>query len=164
MALSIVPLRCLFCKDRNPLTVTAPRQSLRIDMTGRRYGKLLVRHFVGMVTHRAYWCCLCQCGTLKVIQGESLRKGATRSCGCLWRETVWKVRRTTHAMSHTNLYRRWQGMIQRCTNPHTLGFHRYGARGITVCDRWLQSFEAFYADMGDPPPGAMLERVDNDGP
>jgi len=58
------------------------------------------------------------------------------------------------------LYQRWEGMIQRCTNPKAANFPDYGGRGITVCDSW-RSFEAFYADMGDPPPGRTLERIDN---
>jgi len=55
----------------------------------------------------------------------------------------------------------WNHMLQRCTNPKNPGFKHYGGRGITVCERWLQ-FANFYADMGDPPPGLMIEREDND--
>lgn len=60
-------------------------------------------------------------------------------------------------------YRIWQGMIQRCVNKRGAAYHRYGGRGITVCDRWQNSFAAFYADMGPrPSPEMQLDRIDND--
>ena len=56
-------------------------------------------------------------------------------------------------------------MKSRCFNSKILGYHNYGGRGITVCDRWAYSFENFYADMGDPPDeGMSIDRIDNDGP
>ncbi len=61
-------------------------------------------------------------------------------------------------------YSRWHNMRQRCGNPNNPAYDRYGGRGITVCDRWLESFENFLADMGEPPPGLTLDRIDNDGP
>jgi hypothetical protein len=68
----------------------------------------------------------------------------------------------THAMSKTPVYAIWVAMKMRCTNPHDKNFPDYGGRGITVCERWRTSFEAFYADMGNPPPGLTLERRRND--
>ena len=68
-------------------------------------------------------------------------------------------------MYGTPAYRRWRGMLQRCFNPSSVSYPRYGGRGITVCARWRESFEAFYADMGEPPPSMSLDRYpDNDGP
>jgi hypothetical protein len=64
---------------------------------------------------------------------------------------------------YTAVYKRWHNMKQRCLNPDNPAYERYGGRGITICDRWL-IFANFLADMGDPPPGMTLERVDNDGP
>ena len=75
------------------------------------------------------------------------------------------LRPTFHTMP-TNLrhvYWVWGAMIQRCHNPKNRGFKRYGARGITVCDRWRTSFDAFFADMGIPPEGDTIERVNSAG-
>jgi hypothetical protein len=63
------------------------------------------------------------------------------------------------------IHQAWRAMVLRCHDPKNQSFHRYGARGITVCDRWRESFENFYADMGDrPAPGLSIDRIDNDGP
>ena len=69
-----------------------------------------------------------------------------------------------HGMTGHPLYRVWATMIMRCNNKNDASFHKYGARGITVCDRWRKSFSAFYADMGERPAGHSIERIDNDGP
>jgi hypothetical protein len=60
------------------------------------------------------------------------------------------------------LYRTWQGIKNRCYNPKVKAYQYYGGRGITVCERWLHSFENFLADMGEPPPGLSIDRIDND--
>lgn len=70
--------------------------------------------------------------------------------------------RAKHGMYRTRVYRQWQQMIQRCYNPNASRYQRYGGRGVTVCDRWRLSFDAFYADMGDPPDGTSIDRIDND--
>ena len=80
---------------------------------------------------------------------RDLRKGYILSCGCHKAQRL-REALTTHGLSHMPIYGRWSGMIQRCSDPNHIGYDRYGAKGITVCDRWL-SFENFYADMGEPP-------------
>jgi hypothetical protein len=72
------------------------------------------------------------------------------------------ITKTTHNMSHTKIYRIWVEMIARCTNPNNNNNENYMGRGITVCERWLESFENFYEDMGDSPPKHDLDRKDND--
>ena len=71
-------------------------------------------------------------------------------------------RRAKHGMYKTKVYRAWQAIRQRCENSKEARFHRYGGRGISVCDRW-QEFDNFYADMGDPPKGASIDRIDTNG-
>jgi hypothetical protein len=73
------------------------------------------------------------------------------------------MRHRTHGMSYSRPYGIWRSMKERCLNKNSPAWRHYGGRGITVCDRWME-FENFYADMGDPPAGMELDRIDNDGP
>ena len=137
------------------------------DMTGKRFGKLLVREWAGTAPNRqALWLCECECGSTSIVNGSQLRQGKTKSCGCVKREQ-WK-----HSMTHgqagptrrTSLYNRWLLMRRRCSNPSAADYPRYGGRGIRVCDEWDVSFETFAAHIGDPPtPGHSIDRIDNDG-
>lgn len=101
----------------------------------------------------------CVCGA----RGESRRGpidgGQKKSCGC---QRVVNIRAAcrTHDKSTTPTYHIWGAMVQRCMNKNAVGFHRYGGRGITVCDRWLL-FDNFLADMGEQPKNLSLDRVDN---
>lgn len=133
------------------------------DMTGKKFGRLTVIRRDGHSpnTTLAAWLCRCECGTEKKIVGSTLRNGATKSCGCLRRE-LHIAAITSHAMSKTAVYARWNSLVARCTNPKIRSFKHYGGRGITVCERWL-SFENFFADMGHPPDGLTIERIDNNG-
>ena len=69
-----------------------------------------------------------------------------------------------HNMRRTRIYNVWTAILRRCRNPNSVDYERYGARGITVCERWEKSFISFYADMGDPGPGYQIDRIDNMGP
>lgn len=120
------------------------------DITGQTFGKLTVVAFSDIRPKLgAYWACLCECGRETVHRGADLRKGYIVSCGCHKAQRL-RSAATTHGLSHLPIYGRWWGMIQRCSDPNHIGYDRYGAVGITVCERWL-SFENFYADMGEPP-------------
>lgn len=70
------------------------------------------------------------------------------------------VRRSQHGKSYSREYRTWNHMVQRCNNSNEDNYKNYGGRGITVCERWVQSFDNFYADMGDRPQGTSLDRID----
>ena len=138
------------------------------DLTGVVFGRLtVIEQAEDRVrpdgSRSAQWLCQCSCGSLpKVISQLCILNGNTKSCGCLHRDTVIN-RCTTHGKCHSKEYNSWYAMIVRCTNPKSQAYHDYGARGISVCDDWLNSFEAFYEDMGDKPEGYSLDRIDVNG-
>jgi len=127
------------------------------------FGRLTVLRNV----QRNEWLCRCECGTEVVVKGFKLLSGNNKSCGCLKRSVLGDATRK-HGMANSRLtgyksraYGVWQALRDRCSNPNRKDYHRYGGRGITVCERWAHSFENFYADMGDPSVGLTLERIDN---
>lgn len=128
----------------------------KIDLTGNRYGKLVVlSEMLGRNIHgNILWLCQCDCGNTKAIIGGSLKNGSTTSCGCHGLSMLAK-NRSTHGNSSRNIrskeYQAWDAMIQRCTNSKSVHYSDYGGRGIKVCDRWLNDFESFLADMGKKP-------------
>ncbi len=118
------------------------------DLSGMVFGYLTVLERCGSNKHkRPLYKCRCRCGKELLVDSNSLKRGNTRSCGCLHKELLSK-RMTTHGMSKTPLYSVWKNMIRRCKDPNAINYKDYGGRGITVCDRWLE-FENFYADMGE---------------
>jgi hypothetical protein len=138
------------------------------DYTGHRFGRLTVIAYAGSVSQGtkghtgSAWKCLCDCGEERIVRRKSLTEGNTKSCGCLQREVLSKSC-TTHGKSHTRTWNIWSSMKSRCGNPNTSEYSAYGGRGIVVCDRWKQSFAAFYQDMGECPPGYSIERVNVNG-
>lgn len=132
------------------------------DRTGLRYGRLTVIRFVGTdASRRAMWECVCECGKKVIVSGCNLRPGRNISCGCLRRELTSKLN-YKHGYVHRKVYRVFHNMRLRCMNPKCSNYHNYGGRGIKICDRW-QKFENFLGDMGEPPEGLTLDRIDNDG-
>lgn len=141
--------------------------SSRVDMDGRRYGRL-----VGIAFHhtdnrgQAFWTFKCDCGETVVARGASVRRGMTSSCGCKHREEM-IARKTKHGHASKvgpyQAYRSWQSMKDRCLNPRSPKFSFWGGRGISVCKRWSESFDAFLEDMGPRPEGTTLDRIDNEG-
>ena len=83
-----------------------------------------------------------------------MKRGRTRSCGCL---------KSKHGLSHTKAYSCWKGLLRRCYTKDYAKYSDYGGRGITVCKRWKDSVSNFVEDMGQPPEGLSLDRIDNDG-
>lgn len=145
----------------------ATHKSINRSLIGQRFGRLLVLALAEPGTRGASrYVCECICGTVKTIARSELtrtRSDATRSCGCAREDRIpWIKHGQAGNKTRTRTYRIWKGMISRCTNAHMPAYERYGGRGIVVCEAW-RTFEHFYADMGDCPPGLTLERRDNNG-
>lgn len=139
-----------------------------IDMTGKRVGRLTVISRAGSSCGMATWNCACDCGNEVVCIGNNLRTGNTRSCGCLSRDTAKEngKKSVKHGMDGTILYRKWDGMKRRCFSVTHKDYHRYGARGISVCDEWRYDFLEFHkwAMSSGYVDGLQLDRIDNNGP
>lgn len=139
-----------------------------VDLTGQRFGRLVVQERAENMGKSVYWRCLCDCGSTKDIPGRSLREGTSRSCGCLQRDIVANTGHSnaTHKATKTRLYRIWAGMKARCNRESHPRFSDYGGRGITVCQEWSDSFEAFqsWALEHGYQDNLTIDREDNDGP
>ena len=138
----------------------AKLMGVTVDIAGQRFGRLIAIVAVGKIGKHISWLCRCDCGTEAIKAGAKLRSGWTRSCGC-WKREIGRENRT-HGKRSTRAFNTWSSMRQRCSNRKNKRWDHYGGRGIIVCDRW-QSFENFYEDMGDPPPGLSIDRIDNNG-
>lgn len=131
----------------------------RLDITGHLFGRLTATHFCRVEKEKSVWSFLCACGTEIEARVNDVRSGNTKSCGCLNKERVLAAV-TAHASSYTSTYNIWRQMRQRCSNKKHKSYAYYGGRGISVCTRW-DSFNNFFADMGERPAGLTLERIDN---
>jgi hypothetical protein len=106
--------------------------------------------------------CRCSCGTERSVRTSSIESGRSKSCECGRKQTL--SDKKTHGLSNTPEYRAWLDMKSRCLNPKHRSYEKWGGRGITVCPRWIASFENFYADVGKRPSSQhSLERDDNNG-
>lgn len=133
------------------------------NLTGRLFGRLTVDAFAGYQNRRASWTVTCICGNSITVLAQSLRSGATRSCGCLFTDIRTEQKNGKHCNSRVSAtYRSWNGMKQRCLNPNNDRYKDYGGRGIRVCERWL-IYQNFVSDMGERPNGTSIERRDNNG-
>lgn len=135
-----------------------------LDLTDQRFGRLVALRFYGYFkmpssTQRQWWC-KCDRGTELAVLVRSLTSGNTQSCGC---HNIDSLRnRKTHGRSGTPEHRIWKGIINRCENPKTIHYKNYGGRGITICEKWRRSFQAFFNDMGERPSKAhTIERKNN---
>ena len=138
------------------VSINNPRRKVNIK-TGDRFGRLTVIKDVGKIKGRLHFECICDCGNTHIVGKKNLFRGNTKSCGCLWTESI-----TKHGMHKTATYEAWGHIKQRCTNPKDKNFYHYGGRGITICDRWLK-FENFLEDMGEKSEECLtIERKNNE--
>lgn len=137
------------------------------DLTGKRFGRLVALGPIRIDWKRSVvWRCRCDCGTEVSVSTRGLRPDRTRSCGCLTVESTIR-RNTKHGMSHTSIHNTWKKLINRCTCPTNDSYKNYGARGISVCEAWRQSFDNFHFYVAQLPhygeKGYSIDRVNNDG-
>lgn len=138
-----------------------------LSAPGDKYGRLTLIDLAYRHIRRGdFWMCRCDCGAFSVIGGTQLRTGRTKSCGCYQRERA-SAANITHGAtigrrSGTRAYKAWKGMRRRCSDQNDKRWGRYGGRGIRVCARW-DDYANFLVDMGEPPFGLSLDRINNDG-
>lgn len=131
----------------------------KLDVTGQRFGKLVVLECKNVKSNNGdfIWICKCDCGNTVESPVGQLRSGARHCC-----KECGRPGRYTHSLSHTKEYKAWNKMKARCYRPNDSEWS-YLYEGVTVCERWLESFENFYADMGPRPAGTSLDRIDPSG-
>lgn len=130
------------------------------NKTGMKFGRLAVISRGLNLGSKVRWLCVCECGKQVQVDANSLAQGLTTSCGC----ARFGANHATHRRTNTPEYHSWSGIKQRCLNPRSHAFENYGARGIKVCQQWIDSFEQFLADVGSRPGvGYSIDRIDNDG-
>ena len=129
------------------------------DLSGEKFGLLVVVSLAGFHKSKTYWRCRCECGKEVVRRADGLAKRINPNCGC-------RPGGYRHGYCPKKKYKSewgtWAGMIARCRDPKAHAFADYGGRGITVCERWLV-FENFLEDMGNRPEGRTLDRKNNNG-
>lgn len=137
--------------------------SKRMDLNGRKFGKLTVLKYSYVSHGNSFWECRCDCGNTVTVQGGHLLSGHTLSCGC-YQKAATSAAKKTHGMTRTRIYRIYRHMLERCFSKSSAGYKDYGARGITVCKGWKENFENFrdwslangYSD------NLSIDRIDND--
>lgn len=133
------------------------------DLTGQKFNRLTVLYPVGIINGRMNFACKCDCGKEIISTGDKLKRGNTKSCGCLKIEKL-KARRTIHGMKNTRLNRIWRSIKYRCNSSNCKDHAIYFDRGITVCEEWKNDFKAFYdwAMSHGYRDDLTIDRIDND--
>lgn len=138
------------------------------DLTGQKFGRLTVVEIHSRASKKPYrktmWLCRCDCGNETIVAQNNLHKGCTKSCGCLQRDHI-KSLTASHGHSDTRVYHIWIGMKYRCYVSSFKQYKDYGGRGITICDEWLNDFQAFYdwSMANGYREDLTIDRIDNDG-
>lgn len=134
------------------------------DITGERFGRLIVLRFSHKRERKPYYICQCDCGNVVAVNGYNLIKGNTISCSCYHREVAAagaKMHNTKHGMYGTRLYSIWKTMLKRCANRNHVSFANYGGRGISVCQEW-RDFKNFmdWAKSNGYEDNLTIDRID----
>ncbi len=114
----------------------------KLNLAGKRFGKLIVLEFAFVKNKRRYWLCKCDCGKEKVIQLPHLTSKHTISCGCYQKQKA-KQSLTKHGKYYTKLYSIWINIKDRCCNPKNKSYNNYGGRGINICSEWIDKEKGF---------------------
>lgn len=133
-----------------------------VDIAGRRYGRLTVVSYAGKDASRnEYWNCICDCGNESIVRYSHLSSGATVSCSNNKECYPGYIHGHTTHTDHSATYKSWKNMMQRCYNANSQSYPWYGAKGITVCERW-HDFSNFLSDVGErPSPKHSLDKINN---
>lgn len=142
-----------------------------IDLTGLRFGRLLVVSRSENKGNMTRWNCVCDCGNETVVYGNNLRRGYTNSCGCyrheceLERASKKRKHGESNGKNKTRLYGIWSGIRSRCFNPHVKSYVRYGGRGVTMCEDWFVSYPSFrdWAMANGYSDDLSIDRIDVNG-
>lgn len=151
-----------YCARMKRNIVKRKQREAIFDLTGKKFNRWTVlARWRDPLKTGTLWTCKCDCGTVRNgVNSTALISGRSSSCGCYHKEQVSKEGRTDGYKNPA--YALWCMMKQRCYNPKTKAYPLYGGRGITVCQRWRDSFQDFIADMGERPPGFSIDRIDNE--
>lgn len=138
-----------------------------IDLTGKSFGRLKVIQYHGYIKEKSYWECKCECGKTTIVQMILLRKGRTKSCGCLSVELTVKrnkIHGETVGKKFTKEYLCWLSIRNRCLRKYSNSYPNYGGRGITMYTPWINSYKTFLNDVGRAPTKKhSIDRIDNNG-
>lgn len=142
--------------------------NIDIDLIGKKFNRFTIIKRDKNRNQLKYFICKCDCGTIKSIRLSNLKNGHTKSCGCLKSEINsknGKLRMTTHGETHTRLYNVWTSLRRKCYNKKNDHYKWYGARGIIVCDEWLEKYDNFrdWALKNGYSDKLTIDRIDNNG-
>lgn len=140
------------------------------DLTGLKFGKLTVIKKVGRdKKYNTLWLCKCECGNEKIVARDKLVVGNTKSCGCAKSKFFTNLNKK-HGLSHSRLWRVWCNIKKRCYYKNHKAYKEYGERGITVCEEWLNDFQAFHDwamangyNENAPKGQCTIDRINNNG-
>lgn len=133
-------------------------------MIGTRFGMLVVTGLIGIRGGQRAFRCRCDCGKETIVLSGNLKKGNSKSCGCVRRKKSqerMKKLNLRHGETDTKLWRTWKSILDRTENKSHPSYHRYGGIGIVICDEW-RAYEDFAKHVGQPPSDFhSIDRIDN---